>query len=799
MRRGCVMDMRGNEGRKNRRSGASDAPGAGDDNAATPQGGAGAKTGDAVAEGAGAAASADASEPAASAGAAGEGGTAPEATDSAGTPDAADDTESGEAGPVAEFSRLDTVLARLIGRKDGPGDKPRSPPVPAELASNDNAGTDDAGAPATADADPAKLPAGEAVAEAPDEASGEDDAPDAPDAAESASPPEAETTGEAAPDAPPSAEAAEQAPDQADTGPAVPPAEGPGEAGPGDDAEPEPARASQWPDQWGTPTAPNVLRVLGELMADLDARNAGDGDGASETPAEPAKDERGSAVMVISDAAPAPPAPGDDAAEPPPRPVLGPPTADAPSPSRPVLPPPAPPAVRTGESGQGKPEVVAPPAVPPAAPETPAKAEAVAPSGGGDAETSDSGTPNLPAPAPKAVKAVPQHHSQWMLDQPEFRRSFGRAPAVLISSAPEPDVEPLPDGDERGPDDVLPAAGRRMLRIVAACGALVVLGVAGYLLNDARTPAVTPATVGPQAVANEPRGESLLPRPAQPRPALPRATAPPTGQETETSQEVAIAAPDTGSLDRFATFTPLDAPDGQGPTITIERTSVRPFAPGSPRAIASTRFDSMNLAAARHIATYDIEPAERIVDDILSRDPAHFGALLSRGRIHLLRDEFAAAEKDFVDARAVKPNSFAAALGEVEALLGERRGQEALDKVEAAIAANPGEPAALDLRARAHAMTGAVDMITVDCAELSWKLGVSYVGKWCEAMAYKDAGRTEDAVEAFRTAIADANEEFISHRQRYLHFRGLYDGEIDGEAGPATTRALVACASDPNC
>jgi tetratricopeptide (TPR) repeat protein len=279
---------------------------------------------------------------------------------------------------------------------------------------------------------------------------------------------------------------------------------------------------------------------------------------------------------------------------------------------------------------------------------------------------------------------------------------------------------------------------------------------------------------------------------------LPKAVLPPGGEERRVVQPIDTgdAAPGLGD---FTAFSRAGTNPGPKPTITIERSAVRPFASGSAGALAVSRFDALNVQAAKLISAYEIDKATEIVEDILSRDPTHFGALLNRGRIGLLRDSFEAAHADFARARQVKPQSVAAALGESEALLGQRRGADALKIIEAAIAANPGEVAAFDLRARAHAQTGQGDQISVDCGELSWKLGLSYVGKWCEAMAYKEAGRTEDATAAFRAALDGASEEFVRHRQRYLKFRGHYPGEVDGQAGPATNAALAACAGDARC
>jgi hypothetical protein len=385
-----------------------------------------------------------------------------------------------------------------------------------------------------------------------------------------------------------------------------------------------------------------------------------------------------------------------------------------------------------------------------------------------------------------------------MLEQPEFQRAFGARPGVdavaAEAGAPTTPGAILPQAEVRQGGR---APGWRRAGTLATAGAVVavfaIAGYSGYRLYDMRnegaaTGAVTDLRAPTAERGAAPAAQSLLPQPVLP----------PGSGDTRVVRPVATGP--AGALpDRFSTFSGAGRADGPGPTITIERTAVRPFAEGSPGALAVSRLDGLNVTVAKLIAALEVDKAEEIVGDILARDRAHFGALLNRGRIHLLRDRFADAGDDFARAREIKPQSLAAALGESEALLGQRRGAEALKIIEAAIAANPGEAAAYDLRARAHAMTGQSDLIAVDCAELSWKTGLAFAGKWCEAMAYKDAGRIGDSEAAFRAALDGGSEDFVRHRQRYLKFRGHYSGAIDGEVGPATNLALAACAADPNC
>jgi len=694
-----------------------------------------------------------------------------------GEPDAGEeqgaDADAGDgAAPTPEFSRLDGFLARITARA-----------AATTAPSNDNlsAAADVAGqtTPSGAgDAAAAPEPADDAAPEPTDDAAREhgaraqDGDVSGGDGAERGEAGDAEGPQDDGAPASVPPEAAQPKPDtaaaardeSADEGmQAGPRQQGGAPAGSGGQAEEAgPAHADAgpglvWPEGWGPPTGPNVLRVLGELMAKIERQ-----------PAAP-------------EAAPAPPSPSDGAAADgqqaatPARPGKDAPPAPVAAPTRPVL------AnvsrrrdrsvvrrtVGTARSGRADPA----PAM---------RGHHVLPN------SADTATGGSAVPAPGLpmrgvlIQQAKRDLSPWILEQPEFQRAF--AASALSESNVLADTAQGQAGA---------AVSRRWIRraiaLVAAGLVLGFAGVAGVGLYQSRVGEHAPAAAPAEPDETGTGSESLLPKAVLPGG---------EGRRVVQPIDTGNAAPGLGD---FTTFSRASTNPGPKPTITIERSAVRPFASGSAGALAVSRLDALNVQAAKLISAYEIDKAAEIVEDILSRDPAHFGALLNRGRIGLLRDSFEAAHADFARARQVKPQSVAAALGESEALLGQRRGADALKIVEAAIAANPGEVAAYDLRARAHAQTGQGDQISVDCGELSWKLGLSYVGKWCEAMAYKDAGRTEDATAAFRAALEGASEEFVRHRQRYLKFRGHYPGDIDGQAGPATHTALAACAADARC
>ena len=665
--------------------------------------------------------------------------------------------------PDQDISRLDTLLARITGKA-----------AATATPSNDNLDTGLAGGrqqpdhpSAAASTGPAG--SGEAAQSAPEEAeAGESEGADGATARTGGRDNGAEPRAEADPDPPAAGESA--------------PADGrDGQRASGDGDEPaghHPGDDQIWPDGWGSPSGQNVLRVLSELMTRLDAQQPAAGGAAGRDELSRDDDEPAAGASAAQqEAAPARTGPGDGGApgtaareapaEPPPRPVLtGPPPRRGNAYWRPV---------REGAAGSAHAG---------AAPAQPARTAAAAPPA-----TDGSGTP---------AALHRRDLAPWMLEQPEFQRAFGARPGVdavaAEAGAPTTPGAILPQAEMRQGGG---APGWRRAGTLATAAAVVavfaIAGYSGYRLYDMRNEgAATGAVTDLRTPAAErgavPAAQSLLPQPVLP----------PGSGDTRIVRPVATGP--AGALpDQFSTFSGAGRADGPGPTITIERTAVRPFAEGSPGALAVSRLDGLNVTVAKLIAALEVDKAEEIVGDILARDRAHFGALLNRGRIHLLRDRFADAGDDFARAREIKPQSLAAALGESEALLGQRRGAEALKIIEAAIAANPGEAAAYDLRARAHAMTGQSDLIAVDCAELSWKTGLAFAGKWCEAMAYKDAGRTRDSEAAFRAALDGGSEDFVRHRQRYLKFRGHYSGEIDGEVGPATNLALAGCAADPNC
>ena len=268
--------------------------------------------------------------------------------------------------------------------------------------------------------------------------------------------------------------------------------------------------------------------------------------------------------------------------------------------------------------------------------------------------------------------------------------------------------------------------------------------------------------------------------------------------------EPAPAANGLAGLAEQAGFAQPAGPETTGatparPVAALEPTAARAPAGANARSLSASRLDVMNVTAAKHLAAFEVDRAEATVTAILAIDPDHFDAVVNLGRIHLLRDRFDQALVAFRRARALEPGSVAARLGEAEALLGLRRAREALAIVDASLQTHPGEIAAWDLKARAHGILGEVDRIAGDCAELAWKSGYAFAGKWCEALAYKDAGMEAKARSAFESALAAGTAPFVRHRQLYLKFRGHYDGEIDGRVGPATDLALAGCAADPNC
>lgn len=417
---------------------------------------------------------------------------------------------------------------------------------------------------------------------------------------------------------------------------------------------------SEWPNGWGPPSGQNVLRVLSKLMADLDSQpppNAGSDEAApGEAMQDGAEPDGSTDGQAQSDAASAPepeheqpgatatgvPAPGQQllgqnsqgksrqVRKAPARVVAAPPRKPTSAPARPILTKPATRAEaehwrwvhETAPNDQpgSNAKIPAPIATPPAPAADASVAEAqpgAAPVSGSPQTASSPAAPTQQVPAeqsphPQAQdQAAPHDLSPWMVEQPEFRRAFGTTVELPVE-------EQAPRQDEEASELAVASGWRWTKMLITALTVVVVFALAGYGLYEIRFAGKTPpsasglstTTQGAATVdAGKASSESLLPAPILP----PGAEGSRVVRNTTT--DISPAKPG-----EFSTFSRPAGSEAAQPQITIERTVVRPFADGSAGALAVSRFDALNVSAAKLIAAYDIDKAKDIVDDILDRE-----------------------------------------------------------------------------------------------------------------------------------------------------------------------------------
>lgn len=210
---------------------------------------------------------------------------------------------------------------------------------------------------------------------------------------------------------------------------------------------------------------------------------------------------------------------------------------------------------------------------------------------------------------------------------------------------------------------------------------------------------------------------------------------------------------------------------------TPPTTTITPRFPGFVFPEVPRELTAQPALAGRHQAAWDllqagdVRGAERDFTWVLERSPAYFPSETGLGYVALARKDYRAALQHFELGLAVAPLYAPGLVGRGEALLGLGRTAEAIACFEAALSTNPALSA---LRPRIDALRfrGLEEEITA-------------------ARKARDAGRYEEAVQAYERAIAASPESGFLYRELAVAEQRL--GRLDA----AVEHARRALALDP--